>query len=40
MTRWPRGPMGRNEMIIRLVLVVALLIFVYYALFTGGGLDR
>ena len=36
----PRGPMGRTEVIIRLVLIAALLIFVYYALFTGGGLNR
>jgi len=32
--------MSRNEIIIRLVLIAALLIFVYYALFTGGGLNR
>ena len=32
--------MGRTEIIIRLVLVAALLGFVYYALFTGGGLGR
>ena len=35
-----RGPMGRNEIIIRLVLIAALMTFVYYLLFTGGGLNR
>jgi hypothetical protein len=32
--------MGRTEMIIRLVVIAALLFFVYYSLFTGGGLNR
>jgi hypothetical protein len=32
--------MGRTEMIVRLVVIAALLVFVYYALFTGGGLNR
>ncbi len=30
--------MSRTEIIIRLALIVALLAFVYYGLFTGGGL--
>ena len=32
--------MSRREIIIRLTIIVALLAFVYYALFTGGGLGR
>ncbi len=32
--------MSRTEIMIRLAIVVALLAFVYYALFTGGGLGR
>ena len=32
--------MGRNEMIIRLVLIVALLYFVYWTVFTNAGVGR
>ncbi len=32
--------MSRTEIVIRLALAAALIAFVYYALFTGGGLDR
>ena len=32
--------MGRTEMIIRLVLITALLYFVYWTVFTNAGLGR
>lgn len=32
--------MGRNEMIIRLVLIAALLYFVYWTVFTNAGVGR
>lgn len=32
--------MGRTQIVIRLVLAGLLLLFIYYNLFTGGGLGR
>jgi cell division protein FtsB len=32
--------MGRKEMLIRLVLIAALLYFVYWTVFTNAGLGR
>jgi hypothetical protein len=32
--------MGRNEMVIRLVLIAALLFFVYWNFFNGGQVAR